>query len=156
MRPRAVTAGDLDITLTTTGASTDGWLATNLAGATLIQGAGPTGVSNFSGTFQGFKIGPSGFNIVQPPDTLVGSYASVGGTSPNASDTAEFFVYYNCSTRQVLYSCYGAYGSCPQTAQAAAALIAAPSVPTLDRWALLATLLVLAAAGGLALRRRSL
>jgi hypothetical protein len=151
--------GDLDLTLTTSGASTENWSATNLAGATLAQGpsGGPTGLSNWpsqpnSPTFFGFKVGP--FLPQQPPDTLIGSYANVGESPPNAADTAEFFVYYNCSTRQVLYSCYGAYGSCPKTAQAAAALVA-PGVPTLDRWALPLTVLMLAAAGGLALRRRS-
>lgn len=144
--------GDLDLTLTTSGASTEYWRATNLAGAILAQapGGAPTGLSNVSTTFFGFKVGP--FLVVQPPNTLIGSYANVGETPFNATDTAEFFVYYNCSTRQVLYSCYGAYGSCPQTAQAAAALVA-PGVPTLDRWALPLTMLMLAAAGGLALRR---
>jgi hypothetical protein len=146
--------GDLDLSLTTASASTESWLATNLAGATLVQSVGPTGLSNFSGTFSPFKIGPSGFLVAQPPNTLIGSYAYVGETPPNATDTAEFFVYYNCSTRQVLYSCYGAYGSCPQTAQAAAGLLA-PGIPTLDRWALSLTVLMLAAAGGLALRRRA-
>ena len=115
--------GDLDITLTTAGASRESWLATNAAGATLVQGEGATSLGNFDGTFPDFRIGPTGFLVAQPANTLIGSYAYVGETPPSASNTAEFFVYYNCTTREVLYSCSGAYGTCPQTAQAAAVLI---------------------------------
>jgi hypothetical protein len=78
----------------------------------------------------------------------------VGQTPPSASNTAEFFVYYNCTTRQVLYSCSGAYGSCPQTAQAAAALTTTNSVPTVRPLTLALIALFLAAAGGFALSRR--
>ena len=144
--------GDLDLTLSTAGANRESWLATNSAGATLVQGEGATGLANFSGTFPDFRIGPTGFLVAQPANTLIGSYAYVGETPPSASNTAEFFVYYNCTTRQVLYSCFGAYGSCPQTAQSAAVLTA-PNVPTLEPLAVALTVLVLAAAGGLALRR---
>ena len=145
--------GDLDLTLSTADAHRESWLATNLAGATLVQGEGATGLANFSGTFPDFQIGPTGFLVAQPANTLIGSYAYVGETPPSAANTAEFFVYYNCTTRQVLYSCFGAYGSCPQTAQSAAALTTS-SVPTLGPLALTLTTLVLGAAGGLALRRR--
>ena len=144
--------GDLDLTLSTAGANRESWLATNPAGATLVQGEGATGLANFSGTFPDFRIGPTGFLVAQPANTLIGSYAYVGETPPSASNTAEFFVYYNCTTRQVLYSCFGAYGSCPQTAQSAAVLTAS-NVPTLEPLAVALTALVLAAAGGLALRR---
>jgi hypothetical protein len=144
--------GDLDLTLSTAGANRESWLATNPAGATLVQGEGATGLANFSGTFPDFRIGPTGFLVAQPANTLIGSYAYVGETPPSASNTAEFFVYYNCTTRQVLYSCFGAYGSCPQTAQSAAVLTAS-TVPTLEPLAVALTVLVLAAAGGLALRR---
>ena len=37
-----------------------------------------------------------------PGPVLIGSYAYVGTTPPTAATTAEFFVYYNCSTRQVV------------------------------------------------------
>ncbi len=57
-----------------------------------------------------------GFSSAQPPGTVIGSYAYVGETPPIASDTAEFFILYNCSTRQVLYQCFGPYGVCPQRA----------------------------------------
>ena len=145
--------GDLDITLTTAGANRESWLATNVSGATLVQGEAPTSLGNFSGTFNDFRIGPTGFLVTQPADTLIGSYAYVGETPPSASNTAEFFVYYNCTTHQVLYSCSGAYGSCPQTARAAGVL-AAPSVPTFGPVALALTALLVAAAGGRALSRR--
>ena len=145
--------GDLDITLTTAGANRESWLATNGSGATLVQGEGATSLGNFSGTFTDFRIGPSGFLVTQPADTLIGSYAYVGETPPSGSNTAEFFVYYNCTTRKVLYSCSGPYGSCPQTAQAAA-MLAVPIVPTFGPGALTLTALIVAAAGGLALARR--
>jgi len=145
--------GDLDITLTTAGANRESWLATNAAGATLVQGEGATSLGNFDGTFNDFRIGPTGFLVAQPANTLIGSYAYVGETPPSAANTAEFFVYYNCTTRKVLYSCSGAYGSCPQTAQSAAALIPA-GIPASGPIALTLTALLVAAAGGLALSRR--
>jgi hypothetical protein len=147
------TAGDLNITLTTSGAEGESWLATNLAGATLVQGAAATGLQNFSGVFNGFKVGPTGFVVAQPPNTLIGSYAYVGGTPPAPANTAEFFVYYSCTSRKVLLSCFGPYGTCPQTAQQAAAVLAR-QIPALGKWALPLTLTLVAAAGGLALRRR--
>ena len=147
--------GDLDLTLTTAGANRESWLATTASGATLVQGEGPTSLGNFSGTFNDFRIGPTGFLVAQPANTLVGSYAYVGETPPSAANTAEFFVYYNCTTRKVLYSCSGSYGTCPQTAQAAAGLVsAASSIPASGPVALTLTALIVAAAGGLALSRR--
>ena len=143
--------GDLDITLATAGADRESWLATNAAGATLVQGEGATDLANFSyGPFGPFQIV---FNQAQPANTLIGSYAYVGETPPSSSNTAEFFVYYSCTTRRVLYSCFGAYGSCPQTAQAAMALVAS-GVPASGPVALTIAALVLAAAGGAALSRR--
>ena len=144
--------GDLDITLTTAGANRESWSATSLAGQTLVVGEQQaTGLSNFSGTFSDFVVGP--FNSGQAPDTRIGSYAYVGETPPSAANTAEFFVYYSCTSRQVLLACFGQYGTCPQTAQQAAALIV-PGIPALGNWGLALTLMLVAAAGGLALRRR--
>ena len=139
--------GDLDLTLSTAGANRESWLATNLSGATLVQGEGATSLGNFSGTFDGFRIGPSGFLVAQPPNTLIGSFAYVGETPPSAANTAEFFVLYNCTTRQILYSCSGTYGSCPQTAQAAQTLALTHSVPTVGPLQLALMVLVLGAAG---------
>lgn len=146
--------GDLDITLTTSGANRESWLATNTAGATLAQGEAATSLGNFNGTFNDFQINPlTGFLVSQPANTLIGSYVYVGETPPSASNTAEFFVYYNCTTRKVLYSCFGPYGTCPQTANAAAVL-AASRVPTVGPVALALMVLIIATAGGLAVSRR--
>ena len=79
--------GDLDLTLSTAGANRESWVATNPAGATLVQGEGATGLANFSGTFPDFRIGPTGFLVAQPANTLIGSYAYVGETPPSASVT---------------------------------------------------------------------
>jgi len=150
--------GDLDLTLSTAGANRESWLATNAGGATLVQGEAATLLGNFSGTFTGFRIGPAGFLVTQPASTLISSYAYVGETPPSAANTAEFLVYYNCTTREVLYSCFGAYGSCPQTAQAVQAAQAAASgtssVPTSGPLALTLTALLVAAAGAFALSRQ--
>lgn len=143
--------GNLDITLTTVGANREGWRATDLAGLTLSQGENPAGLANFSGTFVGFQIV---FSPTQAAaDSQVASYAYVGAMPPSASDTAEFFVFYRCSTRAVLLSCYGPYGTCPQTAQQALALLA-PKIPAQSPLALLLTVALVAAAGGIALSRR--
>ena len=142
--------GDLDITLTTVVANRESWRATNLAGTTLVQAEVATSLSTFTGTFTGFQIL---FLAGQPANTLIGSYAYVGETPPAAANTGEFFVYYNCTTRQVLLACFGAYGTCPQTAQQAAALLAS-GIPALGAWTLPITVLVIAGAGALALRRR--
>ena len=143
--------GNLDITLTTVGANREGWRATDLSGSTIAQGENPAGLANFSGTFVGFQIV---FSPAQSAGSQVASYAYVGETPPSATDTAEFFVFYNCSTREVLLSCYGPYGTCPQTAQQALALLA-PRIPTQGPLALTLTALLLAAAGGFVLSRHT-
>jgi hypothetical protein len=144
-------AADLDLTLTTVGAVREFGLATDLTGATLntFEQATPF-LGTFSGTFTGYAIHP----LTPPPfpSTLIGAYAYVGTTPPSAATTAEFFVYYNCSTRQVLLSCYGPYGSCPQTALAAQSAI---PIPALDKWALLLAMLLLLLSALTALRRRA-
>ena len=143
--------GNLDITLTTVGAQREGWRATDLNGSAISQGENPvSGLANFSGTFVGFQIV---FSPAQAAGSRVASYAYVGTTPPAAGDSAEFFVFYDCSTRQVLLSCYGPYGTCPQTAQQALALLL-PKVPTQTPLALLLTTLLLAATGGFVLSRR--
>jgi hypothetical protein len=153
------TTADLDLTLTTAGAAREYGLATNLAGTTLnsFEQATPL-LGTFSGTFVGYQIGP--LTPTQPAGALIGSYAYVGTTPPTAATTAEFFIYYNCSTRQVLLACSGAYGSCPQTAVQAQDLIQGapaflPAIPTLDGIGLALVTLLLAAAALPALRRRA-
>jgi hypothetical protein len=149
--------GNLDITLTTVGANRESWRGTNSAGATLTQGEGPAsaGLQNFSGTFTGFRLE---FSPLQPADTLIGSYAYIGETPPDAANTAEFFIFYKCSLAgaEVLLSCFGPYGRCPQTAQQAMAQIAAgPRIPVLGPLTLALMAMLVAGAGGLALARRT-
>jgi hypothetical protein len=145
------TSGDLDLTLTTVGAQRELGLATNVAGQTLasFEQATPF-LGTFSGTFVDYQISP--LAPAQPPGTLIGSYAYVGTTPPTASTTAEFFVLYNCSTRQVIRSCFGPYGTCPQTAAQAKAQI---PIPALGPEGLAFAALLLSVSGLLALRRRA-
>jgi hypothetical protein len=145
------TSGDLDLTLTTVGAQRELGRATNVAGQTLasFEQATPF-LGTFSGTFVDYQIGPLAPS--QPPNTLIGSYAYVGTTPPTPATTAEFFVLYNCSTRQVILSCFGPYGTCPQTAAQAKAEI---PIPALGTQGLALAALLLGASGLLALRRRA-
>ena len=140
----------LDLTLTTSGAVREFGQSTLTDGAVLNQFENPTtALATFSGTFSGYAIGVS---PQQPANTLIGAYAYVGETPPASASTAEFFVYYNCSTRQVLLSCYGPYGKCPQTALQAQAALA---IPTLDRTGLALAMLLLALAAWFTLKRRT-
>ena len=143
--------GNLDITLTTVGAQREGWRATDVAGSTISQGENPVaGLANLSGTFVGFQIV---FSPAQAAGSQVASYAYVGSTPPSAGDTAEFFVFYVCSTRQILLSCYGPYGTCPQTAQQALAVLAR-RIPAQSPLVLVLTAALVAGAGGFVLSRR--
>ena len=93
----------------------------------------------------------------QPVDTLIGSYAYVGETPPDATSTAEFFVFYKCSLAgaEVLLTCFGPYGTCPQTAQQAMARLAVPRIPALGPLTLVLMAILRAGVGGLALARRT-
>jgi hypothetical protein len=145
------TNASLDLTLTTAGASREYGQSTLTSGAILNQFENPTtALATFTGTYTGFAIGVS---PQQPANTLIGAYAYVGDTPPTSSSTTEFFVYYNCTTRQVLLACYGAYGTCPQTAKQAAAALAT-QVPALADWALVLSAVLVAALGAAALRTR--
>lgn len=148
------TKADLDLTLTTVGALREFGLATNVSGQLTppFEQATPF-LGTFSGTFVDYQIPDPGNPMPpQPPNTLIGSYAYVGTTPPTAATTAEFFVLYNCSTRQVVLSCFGPYGTCPQTAAQAKAEI---PIPTLGPQGLAVAALLLGASGLLALRRRA-
>jgi hypothetical protein len=141
---------NLDLTLTTSGATTElgQWTKAGDDSVSVFK-TSTTALASFGpGTFLGYKITIS---PQQPANTLIGAYAYVGDDPPAPANTAEFFVYYNCSTRQVLLSCFGAYGTCPRTAQQAADLLA-PRVPTLSTWALMLTALLLAGAAARTLR----
>jgi hypothetical protein len=144
------TNANLDLMLTTSGATLESWQATTQTDTIGSGSQPPPTLANFSGTYVGFSIPLS---PQQPPGTLIGAYAFVGTGPTDPANTAEFFVYYNCTTRQVLLSCFGQYGRCPQTAAQASGALAV-RVPTLDTWALLSTMLVVAATGGVLLRRQ--
>ena len=105
------------------------------------------------GTFNRTWLQP--ITLPQQPNTLIGSYGGAGDNPPTAAGTNEFFVLYNCTTKQVLYSCTGSYGSCPTTALAGIAKIA-ESIPATSPAPLAALLLALLATGALALRRRTI
>lgn len=143
-------SADLDLTLTSSGATRESYRATNAAGQTLVQAESATSLGTYSGTYPDFHIP---FLVTQSPNTSIGAYAYVGETPPSALNTAEFFVYYSCTSLQVLYSCYGPYGTCPQTALQAEARIASP-VPAVDPRVLPALALIVGLAGAFALRRR--
>ncbi len=75
---------------------------TNVSGTVLgsYDQASPLTGGSFSGTWVQF------INVPQPPNTLIGSYGGAGDNPPTTANTAEFFVLYNCTTRQVLYRCW--------------------------------------------------
>jgi len=105
----------LDIIFTSVNAHREFGQATLEAGTILNSFEQNTTLGNFSGTFINYGISIP----LQPDNTVIGSYAYVGETPPSFLDTAEFFMLYECTTREVIVSCYGAYGTCPQTAAAA-------------------------------------
>jgi len=123
---------------------------TNVAGTTIgsyDQASVLTG-----GAFNGTWTQP--ITLPQPPNTLIGSYGGAGDAALTAANTAEFFVLYNCTTRQVIYRCSGNLGTCPTTAAQGLARISEPIPTTLP--ATQAVLLVLLiGTGSFLLRRRA-
>jgi hypothetical protein len=144
----------LDITMTNGPVvTTETGLVTDETGATLMSFSQGSGFANFSGTFAGYNFASPAWSV--PPGTRVALYASVGVNPPTAADTGEFFVLYRCDTGAVLYSCFGDYGTCPQTA--AQVLGGGPTlldVPTLSPAGLALMGVLLAAFGAFALARR--
>jgi hypothetical protein len=122
---------------------------TNASGTTIgsFERASPLSGGSFTGVWQ------QPITLPQQPDTLIGSYGGAGDAPPTAAGTSEFFVLYNCTTKQVLYTCTGGYGSCPTTALQGIAAIAEP-IPATPAAAPAALLLLLSATGAYALRRR--
>ena len=140
---------NLDVSWTNAGnPHTEFGLVTNTAGAT-IGGFGPD-----AGATTDNYTGPYAISIStpQPPGTLIGSYAWVGVNPPTAAGSIEFMVLYNCSSKQVLYACFGPYGKCASTAAAA---LAGTAIPTASRESLVALALLLAVLGAWLLRRRA-
>lgn len=124
---------------------------TNLAG-TRIGGFPDQPSPLTGGSFNGTWTQP--LTLPQPPNSLIGSYGGAGDNPPTTANTAEFFLLYNCTTRQVLYRCTGNYGTCPKTAQAALGRIS-EAIPAASPAALAALLLALLGGGALRLRRSS-
>ena len=102
---------------------------------------------SFSGTWQ------QPMTLLQPPNTLIGSYGGAGDNPATAANTAEFFVLYNCTTRQVIYRCSGNLGSCPTTAAQGLARVT-EAIPATSDQTIAATLAALLATGAFALYRR--
>ncbi|HVE51401.1 MAG TPA: hypothetical protein VNG69_17505 [Casimicrobiaceae bacterium] len=98
----------------------------------------PLAGGTFSGTWQ------QPITLPQPPNTLIGSYGGAGDSPASAANTAEFFVLYNCTTRQVIFRCSGNLGSCPTTALQGIARVSEniPATSTIGIAALLTLLLV--------------
>jgi len=124
---------------------------TNAGGVTIgsFERASPLTGGSFSGSWR------QDIGLPQAPNSLIGTYGGAGDSPPTATGTAEFFVLYNCTTRQVIYSCTGSYGTCPTTALAAIARNA-ESIPATSPAALAALLLGLLTTGAFLLRRRAL
>lgn len=141
-------SADLNITFTSDANVTREYgRITNLAGDQLGYFEHATGFQNHSGTYVGYgqPIGPD-----QPSGSLIGTYAYVGNTPPDSA-TAEFFILYNCSTKQVLFSCYGQYGTCPQTAQEGQDRL--NEVPTMSGWGMIFLAMILGSGSIYYLRR---
>jgi hypothetical protein len=123
---------------------------TNLAGTTI--GSYDQASTLTGGSFSGTWTQP--ITLPQSPNTLIGSYGGAGDTALTAANTAEFFVLYNCTTRQVLHRCSGNLGSCPTTAAQGLAAISQP-IPMTSPVTLAALLLTLIGSGAFLLRRRA-
>ncbi len=123
---------------------------TNLSGTVIGSYSRPSPLTggSFSGTWQ------QPITLPQPPNTVIGSYGGAGDNPPTAAHTAEFFVLYNCTTRQVLYACSGNLGACPTTASQGLNKIS-EAIPSASPAGLAALLLLLAGSGAIGLRRRA-
>lgn len=115
----ALTAGadcdnaSLDIGLTSSNAHREYGMSSTANGM-IYDFEQSTTLNDFNGVYIGYGISTFG----KPDGTVIGSYAYIGETPPSPADTAEWFVVYECDTggnNTVLYTCYGAYGTCPQT-----------------------------------------
>ncbi len=123
---------------------------TNVAGTTI--GSYDQASTLTGGSFSGTWTQP--ITLPQPPNALIGSYGGAGDTALTVPNTAEFFVLYNCTTRQVLFRCSGNLGSCPTTAAQGLARISEP-IPVTSPATLAALLVALIGSGAFLLRRRA-
>jgi hypothetical protein len=118
------TDADLDLGLNAVTVDAEFGLVTNLGGP--IGGFDPQGssFSGFDGVYTGYG---QPIEDDQIEGTIIGTYAWVGTEPPTSADTAEWFILYRCNdadgASEVLYSCFGDFGTCPQTAASAVALL---------------------------------
>lgn len=105
------------------------------------------------GSFNGTWTQP--ISLPQPPNTVIGSYGGAGDNPATAANTAEFFVLYNCTTREVMYRCNGNLGTCPRTAIEGLRRIT-HAIPVGSPAGLAGLMLLLAGVGAALLRQRSL
>ena len=124
---------------------------TNVTGTLIGSYDQPTNTIT-GGSFSGTWTQP--ITLPQPPNTLIGSYGGAGDTGLTVPNTAEFFVLYNCTTRQVIYRCTGNLGSCPTTAAQGLARISEP-IPVTSPATLAALLLTLFGTGACLVRRHA-
>lgn len=122
---------------------------TNVAGTLIGNYDQPSPLTG--GSFNGVWTQP--ITLPQPPNTLIGSYGGAGDNPPTANHTVEFFVLYNCTTRQVIYSCTGNLGACPTTAMEGLARIS-EGIPSTSPAMLASLFLALLGSGAVLLRLR--
>jgi hypothetical protein len=109
--------------------------------------SGPrAGVNNYTGTYSQLQT------VTQPPGSATGSYAFVanGSATPTPANAIEFSVIFNCTSKQILYSCSGAYGSCLKSAAGFNT-----AIPAMRPELMIAMAAIMALLGALYLRRRS-
>ncbi|HVF63924.1 MAG TPA: hypothetical protein VNE58_08020 [Casimicrobiaceae bacterium] len=126
---------------------------TNATGTTIGSYDQPSTLTG--GSFTGAWTQP--ITLPQPPNTVIGTYGGAGDAALNPANTAEFFLLYSCTTREVLYRCTGNLGSCPTTTVQALAVMSS-AIPVMSPAALGALLLLLMGTGAarlLALQRRT-
>jgi hypothetical protein len=118
----------LAIGMNSVSVTTESGTVTNLGGqlSTFQQSSS---FSGFSGVFPDYG---QSTGSPQPDGTVIGSYATIGSSTPTASDTAEWFLLYRCGPTTadsvVLSSCFGDYGTCPKTAAEGVATLFGGSV----------------------------
>jgi len=143
-------SADLNLSWTGAGTHEEFGVATDRVGSTIgTFGPSPSTNSDWNGLYQ------VPITTAQPAGSLVGSYAWVGTNPPTPSTAMEFFVVYNCTTKIVLFRCFGAFGSCPKTVSAALATIPQASIPASSAQMLAAMSTLIMLMGAWVLRRRT-
>ncbi len=119
--------GDLDMGIRTTGdVPREAGVTTDVTGAVLGEFDQSTNFDDYDNTFIGYG---QPIDTSQADGTVIGTWAYIGATPPDAN-TAEWFVLYRCEgtdgtgTQDVLFECFGAFGTCPTSAEV--------WVPTID------------------------